>query len=180
MTDSDQYELQWRGGKKGPWTLGEIHSALKSGDVHSLYQIEVDGQWQPLREFLDVVHVKQKEAARQSMPRSDQPEGIRKMEPRLPAAEPVRDKTTGLPPLYPIKGRTKYLPDATSGSADHSHSSDMAHPSLPRSGESQMEWRHVGMAFLLLLSIVAGGIGSYAIVKMLSAPTIQSRSSTNP
>lgn len=196
MTDSDTYKLQWRGGKKGPWTLGEIHAALKSGDIHSLYQIEVDGQWQLLREFLDVLHVKQKEAARRTNMRHAQPTGIRKIDPRATPPEceqpcppddaslvrapmmpesslpPARNKT---PTLYPIKGRAKHHLDASAAPVDGEYASDLTYSSFQRPEGGHMEWRHVGMAFLLLLSIVFGGIGSYAIVKMISAPAIQSR-----
>lgn len=200
MTDSDTYKLQWRGGKKGPWALGEIQSALKSGDVHSLYQIEVDGQWQLLREFLDVLHVKQKEAARQSNLRPARPAGIRKLDPWPSPPECVQPCSSNgashvrapmipesslpytrnkKPSLYPTRGRAKHHLDTAADSANGEYSSDMTYHSFPRPEGSQMEWRHVGLAVLLLLSIVFGGIGSYAIVKMISAPTIQSRSYPN-
>gem|GEM_PF-4810198 len=83
------------------------------------------------------------------------------------------------PSLYPTRGRAKHHLDTAADSANGEYSSDMTYHSFPRPEGSQMEWRHVGLAVLLLLSIVFGGIGSYAIVKMISAPTIQSRSYPN-
>ena len=38
-----------------PWNLAAIKEALKSGDIHSLYQIEADGRQQPLRDFLEAL-----------------------------------------------------------------------------------------------------------------------------
>lgn len=52
MSLPELYNLQWRGAAKGPWTLVHIKQALQSGDIHSLYQIQTDQGWLPLRDFL--------------------------------------------------------------------------------------------------------------------------------
>jgi len=52
MSLPELYHLQWRGTPKGPWTLAYIQQALQSGDIHSLYQIQTDKGWLPLRDFL--------------------------------------------------------------------------------------------------------------------------------
>jgi hypothetical protein len=52
MSLPELYHLQWRGTPKGPWTLADIKQALQSGDIHSLYQIQTDKGWLPLRDFL--------------------------------------------------------------------------------------------------------------------------------
>jgi hypothetical protein len=53
MSLPELYHLQWRGTPKGPWTLAYIQQALQSGDIHSLYQIQTDKGWLPLRDFLN-------------------------------------------------------------------------------------------------------------------------------
>lgn len=50
-----RHQLQWRGQTLGPWPLDRIRAALESGEIHSLYRIEVNGAWMPLREHLEVV-----------------------------------------------------------------------------------------------------------------------------
>jgi len=49
------HQLQWRGRTLGPWPLDRIRAALESGEIHSLYRIQVNGAWMPLREHLEVV-----------------------------------------------------------------------------------------------------------------------------
>lgn len=49
------HQLQWRGQAAGPWTIAQIREALASGEVHSLYQIHVEGRWLPLREHLESI-----------------------------------------------------------------------------------------------------------------------------
>lgn len=53
MSTDETYFLQWKGRRLGPWTLDEIENALRSDEVHSLYQIHAQGAWRPLREFLE-------------------------------------------------------------------------------------------------------------------------------
>lgn len=49
------HQLQWRGRAVGPWTLSRIREALANGEVHSLYQVHVEGRWLLLRDHLEVV-----------------------------------------------------------------------------------------------------------------------------
>lgn len=60
------HQLQWRGRIVGPWTLARIREALSNGEVHSLYQIHVEGRWLLLRdhlEALDAVELEQRAAS---------------------------------------------------------------------------------------------------------------------
>ncbi len=50
-----QHQLQWRGRAVGPWSLSQIRQALASGEIHSLYQIQVNGQWLALRDHLEAM-----------------------------------------------------------------------------------------------------------------------------
>ncbi|MFO1485426.1 MAG: hypothetical protein U1F71_18840 [Verrucomicrobiaceae bacterium] len=201
MAGNNTYHLQWRGSKKGPLDLAAVKEALKSGDVHSMYQIEVDGQWQLLREFMDALHAREKEAARTTAQQAASMEPLQEGQ-RRPPPVPLRGQqrpfntTTITRPAMIIDSslrnsrnkRSVLVPQHSVLSRTGQNDEDMqplmeADPSLPdyivsssRSGAGHMEWRHVGMAFLLLLSIVAAGFGSYAIVKVISAPAITSRS----
>ncbi len=204
MTDTEQYFIQWRGSKKGPWDLAAIKEALKSGDIHSLYQIEADGRQQPLREFLEALDKKEKQAARsiedqQQKENAQQRQVGMKLPPPVPLRgprRPLEEITSQRVPLYPDRSagrsRTKTMrpmpnPGLKSISFDdddlrkngqEEESSFMNPGSLSGQSVVGLEWRHVGMALLLLLGIVAAGIGSYAIVKMISAPTPETSSST--
>jgi hypothetical protein len=44
--------LNWQGKVTGPHTLSEIKNLLSLGKIHSLYKIQVDGQWVLLRDHL--------------------------------------------------------------------------------------------------------------------------------
>lgn len=44
--------LQWRGQRLGPWSLDEINRSLETGQIHSLYQVHVEGEWKTLRDYL--------------------------------------------------------------------------------------------------------------------------------
>lgn len=50
-----RHQLQWRGQTVGPWPLDRIRAALDSGEIHSLYRIQVNGAWLPLRDHLEGV-----------------------------------------------------------------------------------------------------------------------------
>lgn len=49
------HQLQWCGRAVGPWTMTQIREALVSGEIHSLYQIHVTGQWLVLRDYLEAL-----------------------------------------------------------------------------------------------------------------------------
>lgn len=137
MTDPEQFCLQWRGSQKGPWDLATIREALRAGDIHSMYQIDAGGHWQPLRDFLE---------NSQTPERNSLPQPVRRYAPEM--QEPEQPANT------------------------HSRGS------LP-SRSDRMDWKHVGVALILLLTIAAGGYGSYAIVKAISAPSFEIKASTD-
>lgn len=47
------YRLMWRGTEPSPRTIEEIRRGLARGELNTMYQIEVQGRWMPLRDFLD-------------------------------------------------------------------------------------------------------------------------------
>jgi len=49
----EKLHLQWRGRPVGPWTYEQVQTALQSGEIHSMYQIQSGGEWQPLREYVE-------------------------------------------------------------------------------------------------------------------------------
>lgn len=53
MSRSEQLYLQWHGKQVGPWSYEKVRHALQTGEIHSLYQILVDGAWHPLRDHLE-------------------------------------------------------------------------------------------------------------------------------
>lgn len=53
MSAEPTFFLQWRGQNHGPWSYVEIHERLREGEIHSLYQIRVDDQWQLLRDYIE-------------------------------------------------------------------------------------------------------------------------------
>lgn len=55
MSEESQYQLQWRGKSHGPWSYAEIQKQLQEGEIHSLYQIRVEGSWITLREHIEKV-----------------------------------------------------------------------------------------------------------------------------
>lgn len=66
------HQLQWRGRAVGPWTLSRIREALADGEVHSLYQVHVEGRWLLLRdhlEALDAVELERRAASLGEMQR---------------------------------------------------------------------------------------------------------------
>jgi hypothetical protein len=50
--DPTQSFLSWQGQVTGPHTLREIQNLLKLGKIHSLYKIQVEGEWNLLRDHL--------------------------------------------------------------------------------------------------------------------------------
>lgn len=143
MTDLTPYYLQWRGGKQGPWSLAAIQAALRSGEIHSMYQIEVAGQWLPLRDFLESRQAKGWASSPSTEPQATSPA----------PNEPCRQS-----PSYSPELRTEF-------------------PQTVRT--DHMEWRHVGIAVLMLLGIAAGGFGSCAIVKAVAAPAGEAKTASD-
>jgi len=53
MSDSEKiHYLRWQGKNAGPFTLDEIRHKLRQRRIHSLYKVQVDGDWILLRDFL--------------------------------------------------------------------------------------------------------------------------------
>lgn len=194
MSDSTQFQLQWRGSKKGPLDLPAIKEALKSGDIHSMHQIEVDGEWQTLRDFIEAEYLRDKAAAREASKIAKWPDPQRQENSRPPIPMPLRRGARPLEDVIPkyqrVSGsvlrrsrRSSSLP-TVDGLADSAMNAvderdDLLRPSSQSgSGAGSLEWRHIGMALLLLASIVAAGFGSFAIVKVLTTPAVHGRSAS--
>jgi hypothetical protein len=50
-----EYFLSWQGQVTGPHKLEELRHLLKTGKIHSLYKVQVGGQWVVLRDHLGVL-----------------------------------------------------------------------------------------------------------------------------
>ena len=53
MSAESQHQLQWRGKNYGPWTYAEIQERLREGEIHSLHQVQVNGTWLLLRDYIE-------------------------------------------------------------------------------------------------------------------------------
>lgn len=60
--NKQQWLLSWQGGITGPHSLREIQTLLKLGKVHSLYRIQVEGEWILLRDRFADLEQKAREA----------------------------------------------------------------------------------------------------------------------
>jgi hypothetical protein len=52
MSENDAHFLSWQGAVTGPHPLEQIRAMLRDGRVHSLYRIQVEGEWVLLRDHL--------------------------------------------------------------------------------------------------------------------------------
>lgn len=75
MSSESQFQLQWRGKSYGPWTYAEIHEHLIEGEIHSLYQVRIEGVWMALRDYIE-----QTEAATLQQQAADRAQRIRQQE----------------------------------------------------------------------------------------------------
>lgn len=70
---SGTYLLLWKGTQSGPFGLEEIRSKLEAGDISRMHQIQVNGGWQILDEFLSKLRAaeleKQRAESRQRLKR---------------------------------------------------------------------------------------------------------------
>ena len=55
MSADTQFQLQWRGKSHGPWTYAEIQERLAEGEIHSLYQVRIDGAWRIVAAHVSLV-----------------------------------------------------------------------------------------------------------------------------
>ncbi len=83
------WRLSWQGQVTGPHSLREIQSLLRTGRIHSLYKVQVDGEWLLLRDHLaDLIH------------REPAAERVVAPQPRSGPANPV--PSVGVPKAIPI------------------------------------------------------------------------------
>lgn len=64
MIAEDQYLLLWKGRQTGPFSIGQIRERLLAGDINRMHQIQVDGRWQILDEYLERLRGADLEASR--------------------------------------------------------------------------------------------------------------------
>jgi S1-C subfamily serine protease len=53
MHSDQSYKLMWRGIESGPLSIAEIRQQLIKGELHSMYLIQVGGDWLLLRDYLE-------------------------------------------------------------------------------------------------------------------------------
>ena len=60
--EQNQFYLLWKGKQSGPFSPEEIQTQLVNGDISRMHQINVDGRWVVVDEFLEKVYIPQREA----------------------------------------------------------------------------------------------------------------------
>ena len=123
MSEESKLQLQWRGKSHGPWTYAEIQNRLSEGEIHSLYQVRIDGAWLPLREHIEKVESAELQRRAAEMAASIRQNETEKIEPvyargrggRL-ADKVKRPNPFANPPPIFVKGTSSYLPAALSAS----------------------------------------------------------------
>ncbi len=55
--------LRWKGVESGPFSIGEIRERLTDGDISRLHQVQVNGGWKLLDDFLEQHPAEEREAA---------------------------------------------------------------------------------------------------------------------
>jgi Domain of unknown function (DUF4190) len=61
---ADQYLLLWKGRQFGPFSMDQIREKLSAGDINRMHQIQVEGRWQILDEYLEKLRGKDLELRR--------------------------------------------------------------------------------------------------------------------
>jgi hypothetical protein len=74
-TEQTELFLSWQGNISGPHSKKDIQQLLKVGKIHSLYKIQVRGEWILLRDYLADLEQKARDAARRkaAMPPTTKP-----------------------------------------------------------------------------------------------------------
>ena len=73
-THNKELFLSWQGQVTGPHALRDIRNLLKLGKIHSLYKIQIEGQWVLLRDHLATLEKESREeAAKQAAPQLKAP-----------------------------------------------------------------------------------------------------------
>ncbi|MDB6174044.1 MAG: hypothetical protein JWL59_3355 [Chthoniobacteraceae bacterium] len=52
-SDEQRFELLWKGRQSGPFSLAVIREKLSAGEISRMHQIQFDGRWMVLDEFLE-------------------------------------------------------------------------------------------------------------------------------
>ncbi len=86
------YTLEWRGAKKSGLSYADIEAGLSSGDLHSLYKINVEGKWIVLRDFMEHHRVADAAAKRSAAAAQQQA-----------AYPPQQAPYPAQPPAYPVQ-----------------------------------------------------------------------------
>jgi hypothetical protein len=82
--DDRELFLSWQGQVTGPHTLREVRNLLKLGKIHSLYKIQIEGQWILLRDHLATMD---KEAREEAVRQAGRTAGLQAPSP--PAVKPI-------------------------------------------------------------------------------------------
>lgn len=118
MSEETTYSLEWRGARKSGFTYADIETGLASGDLHTLYKINVNGQWMVLRDFVEQQRVLlAPPAAEQLNPPPPEPQSsfssLPRPDPLSAQQQSVRMRKTEPPPVrFPT-------PTPTAGAAAH-------------------------------------------------------------
>lgn len=54
MAPTNAFRLRWKGAVTGPFPLARVVELLRAGEISLLHNIEVDGRWMTLRDYLRV------------------------------------------------------------------------------------------------------------------------------
>ncbi|NBV49553.1 MAG: hypothetical protein EBR95_11070 [Verrucomicrobia bacterium] len=52
MAPTNAFRLRWKGAVTGPFPLARVQELLRAGEISLLHNIEVDGRWMTLRDYL--------------------------------------------------------------------------------------------------------------------------------
>ena len=63
MDTNATYLLRWRGRQEGPFTLAQIERKLAENEIGMLHEIQLQGEWIKLREFLEQVEAERRAEA---------------------------------------------------------------------------------------------------------------------
>ena len=96
MNSAQTYMLMWRGSETGPLTLQAIQQRLRNGELHSMYEISVEGAWIPLRDFLETISTDTSRSSSgvQRVAATTQPE---RLTPALPVQPPQAQQQSPAP-----------------------------------------------------------------------------------
>ena len=52
MAPTNAFRLRWKGAVTGPFPLARVQELLRAGEISLIHNIEVDGGWMTLRDYL--------------------------------------------------------------------------------------------------------------------------------